>query len=232
MSLPSSVNYGEPLTTLPPETQNYSVAMAPVNGSKFDPSSQILVDLGNVGFCDPASLSIRYRITYTVGTSGDVISLCGTPAYTPILRLDTLINSQTVETIDNYNTVANMWTNLSLSISDKMGVQYPLGYTSDLTNENTDGSQITTTATTSVKFYSAPLIGLLGGSEKLIPLFLMNNIRLAFTLDTLANIQSAISTNVKAIAYQIDNFEVVYNMVNMGREVEQQIIAEKSLSPF
>jgi hypothetical protein len=200
--------------------------MAPVNGSKFDPSSQILVDLGNRGFLDPASISIRYRISYTVGTSGDVISLVGTPAYTPILRLDTLVNSQTVETINNYSVVANMWANLSMSIADKMGVQYPFGYTNDLTNDNTDGGSITTTATTTYKYYSVPLVGLLGSSEKLIPLFLMNNIRLAFTLDTVANIQTAISANVKATAFQIDNFEVVYNMVDFGREVEQQIITE------
>ena len=200
--------------------------MTALNGSKFDPSSQILVDLGNRGFLDPASLSIRYRITFSVTTSTDVIKLVGTPVYTPILRLDTLINSQTVETINNYNTVANMWTNLSMSIADKMGVQYPLGYSNDLTNENTDGSTITTAAVSTVRYYSAPLISLLGGAEKLIPLFLLNNIRLAFTLDTLANIQTAIAADVKCTAYQIDNFEVVYNMVDFGREVEQQIIAE------
>jgi len=219
MSLPSSVNYGEPLTTLPPETQNYSVAMTAVNGSKFDPSSQILVDLGNRGFLDPASLSIRYRITYTLATTTDVIKLVATPCFSPVLRLDTICSSQTIETINNYNVVANMLCNLGMSVSDKMGQQYPLGYTNDTDNQNTDGCIYTTItpAVTVVRQYSAPLVAsLLGSAEKLIPLFLLNNIRLAFTLDTLANIQTAIAADVKVTAYQIDNFEVVHNMIDFG----------------
>ena len=68
-----------------------------------------------------------------------------------------------------------MYKNLSLTTADKLGQQYNLGYNdSSLANENTDGSIITIplAATIGVStVYSAPLIGLLGWSEKLIPLF-------------------------------------------------------------
>jgi hypothetical protein len=230
MSLPTLVDYQEPLVMLPEETQNYNVCMTAVNGSTFTPSSQILVDLGNRGFLDPASLIMRYTITYT-GTATTTALITGTPAYQPFLRLDTLVNSQTVETINNYNTVANMWTNLSLSISDKLGQQFNLGYVGDsagdLDNENTDGAGIVFgTGITSVSdSYSAPIIGLLGNCEKLIPLFLLNNTRLAFTLETVANITSSIAANSKVSNFSISNFEICYNMIDFGQAVQQEVMA-------
>ena len=190
--LPTLVNYQEPLVVLPPETQNFEYTAVPVNGSTFAPSSQILVDLGNLapssqilvdlgnrGFLDPASLYIRYKITYTSNAGGagaDTMSIVGTPAYTPFLRLDTFANSQNIETINNYNTVANIYTNLALNVADKLGQQYNLGYNdTTLANENTDGAVYTLAAPgviTYSQYLSAPLLGLLSSSEKLIPLFL------------------------------------------------------------
>ena len=227
MSLPVSVNYQEPLVMLPEETQNFNVCMTPVNGSAFAPSSQILVDLGNRGFLDPASLIMRYTITYTVTTNSATL-LVGTPVYTPILRLDTLVNSQTVETINNYNTVANLWTNLQMGISEKLGQQYNLGFSgnSALSNENVDGASINPGAGTTVSLMlSAPIIGLLGQSEKLIPLFLLNNTRLAFTLDTASAVGSGITADQKVSNFSITNFEICYNMIDFGRGVEQEVIA-------
>ena len=129
MSLPASVNYAEPMATLPENTQSFSVVSQAVNGATFGPSSQIIVVLGNRGFLDPASLYFRYKVTWT--SPGLVAAatawVVGTPVYTPILRLDCLVNSQTIETINNYNTVCNMHTNLALSVADKLGQQYNLG---------------------------------------------------------------------------------------------------------
>ena len=55
--------------------------------------------------------------------------MVGTPAHTPFIRLDTFINCQSVESINNWNTVCNMLTNLQLSAADKYGQQFALGYT-------------------------------------------------------------------------------------------------------
>jgi hypothetical protein len=156
----------------------------------------------------------------------------GTPVYTPFLRLETLVNSNTVESINNYNTVANMLTNLQLGISDKYGQQVAYGYENTVDPvimENLDGGSMLAPvggAGTLTRWYSAPLYGLLAGSEKLIPLFLLNNIRLQFTLDTLANIQSNITAQQNLITdFVISNFEVCYNMVDFGHDVEREIIA-------
>jgi hypothetical protein len=228
-ALPSAINYQEGLAVLPENTQNFNISCVPVSGGSYGPSSQIQVDLGNRGFLDPASLLIRYKIQYTstAGVSGTQV--VGTPVYTPFLRFETLVNSSTVETINNYNTVCHMLTNLQLGVSDKYGQASAYGYEnkdSSISIENLDGAVIDgTTAGTYTRFYSAPLTGLLSGSEKLIPLFLLNNIRLQFTLDTFANIQTNITANAKITDFKISNFEVCYNMIDFGNDVEREIIA-------
>jgi len=228
-ALPSLINYQEGLAVLPENTQNFNISCVPISGSTFRDSAQIQVDLGNRGFLDPASLLIRYKMTYTIANTivGRVV---GTPVYTPFLRFETLVNSNTVETINGYNTVCNMLTNLQLGISEKYGQQSAYGYESTdavpYSMENLDGASMLSGSTTVFRYYSAPLIGLLSGSEKLIPLFLLNNVRLQFTTDTLANIQSNIAAEAGLITgFEISNFEVCYNMVDFGRDVEREIIS-------
>lgn len=228
-ALPSLVDYTEPLVVLPENTSNFCIACVPISGSSFGPSSQIQVDLGNRGFLDPASLLIRYKIVYTC-VAGNAIGVCGTPAYTPFLRLETLVNSNTVETINNYNSVANMLTNLKLGISEKYGQQSALGYGSNAaapySMENLDGYVNGSVGIASfTQYLSAPLHGLLSGCEKLVPLFLLNNIRLQLTIDSLANIQSNLTAANLITDFAITNFEVCYNMVDFGAEVERETVA-------
>lgn len=226
-ALPSLVDYREPLVVLPEETQNFSVSCVPTGSGTFGPSTQIQIDLQNRGFLDPASLLIRYKITYTKAAAGNV-QIVGTPAYTPFVRLDTIINSQNVESISNYNTVANMICNLQMSVADKYGQMSALGYESanPVVMEGLDGGLVAVPAALTVdRFYSAPLHCLLSGSEKLIPLFLLNGIRLQFTTDTLANVQTGVAANALLTGYTISNFEVCYNCIDMGGSVEREIIA-------
>lgn len=226
-ALPSLVDYREPMVVLPEDTQNFSVSCVPTGSGSFGPSTQIQVDLGNRGFLDPASLLIRYKIKLDKAAAGNV-QIVGTPAYTPFLRLDTIINSQNVESINNYNAVANMITNLQMSVADKYGQQTALGYESanPVVLEGLDGALVAVPAALTVdRFYSAPLHCLLSGTDKLIPLFLLNGIRLQFTLDTLANVQTAVNANALLTGYTITNFEVVYNCVDFGGAVEREVIA-------
>jgi hypothetical protein len=230
MSLPASVNYDEPMFSLP-EGSSFEFSATPVNGSVFGPSSQIIVDLGNVGFLDPKSLFFRYSITYTAGITADPKTV-GTPAYTPFSRLDTLVNSQTIETVNLYGVVSNLYTNLQLSISDKMG-NPALGYQDGLTNQNTDGATIPnvgTTATSAPQYMSAPLLGILGNCDKLIPLFLLNQTRVVLTLDSVANVASNITLeSTSLVNFAISNFEICYNCVQMGSAVEREIMMSPKL---
>ena len=229
-ALPNQVNISEPVLMLPENTSNFLVAALPTNGSSFGPGSIAQVDLTtNRGFLDPASLYIRYKIT-TTSASTTQTKIVGTPAYTFINKYVCYANSQTIETISNYNTVANMLVNLQMNVADKVGSQYPLGYlnttTSPVTNEATDGRLCV--QTTDTFYLSAPLYSLLGNSEKLIPLFLLQNMRLEFTFESLANVSSNLSSDSGSImtGYTISNFEVVYNVIDFGQEIQRQIISE------
>ena len=207
-SLPNLVNYSEPLSVLPDGMQNYSVTCTPVNGSSFGPSAQIIVDLNNVGYLDPASLMIRYNVTYTTtsatatgATQGIYGAVSGCPVYSPFLRLDTLMNSNVIESVNNYNSVCSLLSNVNMSVTGKLGQQYALGYASDNYefNESTDGfigGVVGTGAAqvlTKTLYLSAPLPCLLSNAEKLIPLN-GTNIRLQFTTDSMANFCPLVST--------------------------------------
>jgi len=234
-ALPSQVNYNEPLLRLPENTTNFLAAALPTNGSTFGPGSIAQVDLQtNRGFLDPASLSIRYKVRVLSASGGDPAKLVGTPVYTFINRFVCYVNSQTIETISNYNTVANLMTNLKLSVAQKLGQQAAFGYvgntTSDVPNEELDGRLCSADAS-GAEFVddfwvSAPLYSLLGNSEKLIPLFLLQNMRMEFTFESLANISSNLTADDKATGYTISNFEVVYNVIDFGAEIQRQIMAE------
>jgi hypothetical protein len=123
-----------------------------------------------------------------------------------------------------------MLINLQMNVADKVGQQYSLGYvditTPPVTNEALDGRLCV--ATTDTFSLSAPLYSLLGNSEKLIPLFLLQNMRLEFTFESLANLSSNLTGDVGSIMtnYSITNFEVVYNVIDFGQEIQRQIIAE------
>jgi hypothetical protein len=225
--LPSIANYKENLLKLPPNTVNYLAAAQCNNGSTFGPGTIATVDLTTRGFLDPASLSYRYKINVT-SAAGEEALIVGTPAYTFINKMVCLVNSQTVETVSNYNTVANLLVNTRMSASDKMGQQFSLAYVNNtatpLDNENIDGRVCVQDSDT---FYcSGPLYSLLGNAEKLIPLFAVGSIRYEFTFESLANISSNLTADEKATGFTISNFELIYNVIDFGSEVEQQIMAE------
>lgn len=230
VSLPKVIDYSEPLETLPPDTQSFQVVCNPISGSTFKAGSQIDVDLGNRGFVIPDSIQIRYTMT----TSNSVASyMCGTPLYSPFLRLSTMINSLTTENISNYNVIANHLCTMGLSVSDKLGLQFAYGYTANdggaltpMSNEVTDGGYF---AINGVKPVAGPLPCALSSSEKLIPLFALNGIRLTFTLDSIANMFSLLTPAEGAVAlptdFTISNFEVVYQCVDFGASVQDAVLS-------
>jgi hypothetical protein len=78
-------------------------------------------------------------------------------------------------------------------------------------------------------FVSGPLVCTkLTGCEKFIPAFATGEIRLIFTLDTFANMFST-TTNLKAGTTVLTNFELVYDFIDFGPEVEQSILSQPSI---
>ena len=66
------------------------------------------------------------------------------------------------------------------------------------------------------------------GCEKFIPAFATGGIRLIFTLDTFANMFST-TTNINATTTLLTNFELVYDLIDFGPEVEQSILSQPSI---
>jgi hypothetical protein len=223
-ALPKVVDFSEPMYSLPANTQSFQVVCNPISGSTIGPSQQIDIDLGSRGFLDPKPLFIRYQITTA---NAAVCYIVGTPVFSPFLRVTTMMNSQTVETINNYNVVANMLTNLNKDVSQKLGEQYAYGYydiSTPVNNEQTDGGTFSINGS---KQLAAPLYCALAQSEKLIPLFLLNGIRLTFTLDSISNVFSIIDNASTACNlptnYTISNFEVCYTCVDFGDDVKNMV---------
>ena len=126
MSLPLQLDYSQSISELP-ECTNYEVTLVPSTGAgTYGAGSLIKFDFQQRGFIDPSSIVLRYKYTITATSACEMIA---TPAYTPFLRLETLIGSQVVESINQYNQVAGfVYTNTQIDVSQKYGQQASLGY--------------------------------------------------------------------------------------------------------
>ena len=233
--LPNSINYNEQLPSLSPSTQNYTQVLQPVNGAVFGQNQQITIDIPSRGFIDPQSIYIRYKITCSTTVSTAACSVLACPLYTPFARVETFINSQQVDSVQDYNVVAHAWTNLFLGVNEKYGNHFGFGYVgTDEGIDKLDGRSLGTVNTTTSYFVSGPLVCTkLTSCEKFIPAFATGGIRLVFTLDTYANMfnaafNAAIQTT-GATPTALSNFEVVYDMIDFGPEVEQSVLSQPSI---
>ena len=68
----------------------------------------------------------------TVAVTADIAapgySVLGCPVYAPFSRVETYINSQQIDMVQDYNVVAHSWSNLFLGVNEKYGNQYGFGY--------------------------------------------------------------------------------------------------------
>jgi hypothetical protein len=228
MSLPLQLDYSQSISELP-ECTNYEVTLVPSTGAgSYNPGSLIKFDFQQRGFIDPQSIVFRYK--YTITTAAGAPQLIATPAYTPFLRLETLIGSQVVESINQYNQVAGfVYTNTQMDVAAKYGQQAALGFydaNSVPTLEQLDGRSCTANET---GMFSAPLIGLLSSSAKLIPAFAMPTVSVQLTMDSIANMFTSLTGSAIPTAFVISNVELCYNMLDFGRDVESAILAMPKL---
>ena len=224
--LPSSVDYKESLPDLPDVAQSINVAASPVNGATFTTGGQVIFDLLNRGFLIPDSMYLSYSWAVTKGAAAaDAAFFRATPGYTPFNRLDVQLGSSTVETIQNYNLVGHVLTNLQLDVAQKYGMQQALGYglsTNAVPNiDQLDGLGLPA-ATSASGSFSVPLISMLSNAEKLIPLFAMPQVRIVLSLDNISNIFNTVANGVTD--FSISNVELRYRCVDMGGAIENMVL--------
>ena len=223
VTLPKKIDYNtEILPALADDSTCISNVISPSNGSVYSPSSIVQFDLGSTNFLVPDSLSLRY--TYKV-TSAANSAMIGLPATACFSRFETIMGSQVVESIQNYNQVSTLIANLSMSVAEKYGQQFNLGYKSSgdagfVTMDELDGRLMELNEEGS---FSATLPSMISYSEKLIPMFALPSVRIQLTLDSLTNMFASGASSVIPTGFEISNVELCYRTVNMGAEVESMV---------
>ena len=235
--LPKEINYKSAMS-LPEGTQSNSIVASPINGQTFGPSSIVQFDLVQRGYLVPESLYIRYKLTTTFpAAAGANNAIKGTPVYSPISRLETIVGSQVVESIQNYNQLCNMLVNCKMNYAQKVGLANSFGY-SDATSAITYAFNFSTacpnglamaTSTTANQattggsvFLAGPLGNILSNSDHLVPLKFMPSCRIQLSLDTLANVYRLDGTN-PVTAFLLSNVELCYDIIEFSPMVDQAI---------
>lgn len=222
MKLPKEVNFADKPASLPNGTSCISSVVVPSNGSSFTAGDIIQLDLPSRGYLVPSSLYMRYRTTATGHTL--TTAVVGTPAYTFFTKLETLIGSQVVESVNNYGQLSNMIVNCKMTPAQKVGVANAFGYAEAspsvaLSNVNVNGGVIG--ATPAINTYSAPVNCILANADKLVPLKFMPACRLQLSVDTIANIYQ--SSGVEPTSFALTNFELCFDLVDFPAEVDNAV---------
>jgi len=217
--LPKELAYVPSLPSLP-ECLSQEVVLSPVNGASFGPGQLLQYDLVARGFIDPASIYLRYKVALT-NTGAQNSTIKGTPVYSFFNKLETIFGSSVVESVNQYNQVCNMMTNLQLNVAQKYGQQinygFSIGSQSAPSLEQLDGRSC---ANNEVFTLAAPLPCILSMAEKLIPAGLMPNIRVQLTTASIAEafVNANLPTN-----YALSNVELCYTMVDFSGDTNELV---------
>jgi hypothetical protein len=242
--LPKEINYRQ-AASLPEGTSCNSIVASPINGQNFGPSSIIQFDLVQRGYLVPESMYIRYRLVTTLPTTTAVGTGCvkGTPVYAPFARLETIVGSQVVESIQNYNQLCNMLVNCRMNYAQKVGLANAFGYSDnasaityafnfsdnapnglDLGAAGSIGASagVGTGGTVSL---AAPLGCILSNADNLVPLKFMPSCRIQLSLDSLGNVYNGTGTAVATTItnYSIQSCELCYDVIEFSPMVDQAI---------
>jgi hypothetical protein len=212
-SLPASVNYAQKVPEMPDTASSTLMAISPNNGLSFTPGQIITFDLPsrNDLYIDGKSLFIRYKVSYTSGATAGVVRR--KPVYTNFSRLDEFIGGTPVNSVFQYNQVANMWVDLNCNIADIYGQQYSYGLIQTAALTDLDGMTLATVSAANTYYLSAPLVcSFLQGSDKLYPTGASAPIRIQLTIDSIDNIAAA-SANITAIT--ISQPELCFSAISM-----------------
>ena len=226
--LPDSIDYFTPLPQIPKGAQATSMVSQPINGSVFTAGSQIWVDLPQKGFLVPDSLAIRYKGSVgVVPATGAASSMIGLPYLNPFVRSEVYCGSTQLEVISQYNQVSTLVSNITMDVAQKYALQSAYGYATtgpDLTMDKMDG-RVCVNSTTFVDNYSVagPLPNILSNAKKLIPLFLTGSMRVILTVDAISNMFVTTTAVNIPTTFSINNFELVYEIIDFGYEIQQAI---------
>jgi hypothetical protein len=226
-ALPKEVNYS--LAQLPPSVRGESFVSAPQNGASFAESQQIQLSLvQNVGaYFVPQSAYLTFNINITPHASSDNY-LLGIPAASVFSRSDLFLNSQNVESIQNYGALVNTLFNGKMNIAQRAGLSYPFGTSLTSGDATKVDSRLVAGGGSAEKIsVSCPLCNLLTNADKMINLS-MGEFRLLLTLDQLANIAcEADGTATSLTGFSITDVELHYDCVVFDAQTDALILGSQ-----
>jgi hypothetical protein len=226
LSLPQGVNFAQKLPHIPENTQQSLMTILPTNGNAFKAGSVVSFDLPTRPglYLQGSTAFIRYRFRYTSGATAPILR--GTSCLTPFFKLDEYVNSTPVNSVYNYNQVANMYVNTHLGSSEKFAVQSALYSELKASTDNELGVDSTTLIASQASLagncsFSFPLYcSALASADKFICTGLLGQWRVQFTL---AQISDMVTAAANLTDYQIENIELCVSAVDMGVEVDRMV---------
>jgi hypothetical protein len=232
--LPTEVNFARP-AELPTATRCLSLTSVPQQGSgSFSSGQQITFPLVQYGYIVPDSLVVSAVITYTTDAGAGTTGIMGScPASAWVQRLDTQINSQTIETINNYNTLYNMIVNSKMDVSAKLGMSKPFGLTFSTSDANAaylpgftngDANVQATGAGPKTVRGSFPLGCIYSSASKFLPLS-MGDHRITLTIDDLNNFTYSSGAAVRS-ALAISQIQLNYDVIVFDEGTDALIMSQ------
>lgn len=224
LSLPKEVNYATPLPVLPEGAFSTLMSVQPTNGISFSPSQVIQFDLnaslGN--YIDPKSVFIRFKAVCTSGATQGIVRR--KPAYTFITRLDEFIGSVPVNSVYQYNLVANGYIDTNFSITDVLGQAFSFGLQGNASAyTDIDGFPLPTASGDSSVLCAAPLVcSALSGLSNFYPTSASAPWRIQLTV---APISEAFTVPANVTAYRIENPELCFQMITLGSNVDNLVMS-------
>lgn len=202
-------------------SKSYRVKIPSSNGTSFNMNQTIDIDLpSNVRntYLDFASSYLSFNLTNAFANN---VKIPGQGAYALIKKLECVVGSQTLFSIDNYNQLIDMLLDQDSSKEYKDGTGRVLFGSNSL---KTTGFDI---ATNEVKSIALPLVGnILYNSEKYIPLHSAEKIRLKLTLDTTALGFIGVTNAAADSDITLSDVNFVCYFVEVDEEVQQMIDAQ------
>lgn len=220
LSLPSQVDFSKKIPSLPDGVSSSLLAVQSTNGISFSAGQLIQFDLpAREGlYLDGKTAFLRMKISFT---SGATAGICRRkPGYTFINKLDEFVGSVPVNSVFQYNQVANMWVDTNFSLADVAGQAWSFGLETNASLTDVDGVVGTASGTKDL-YVAVPLVcSALVHSDKLLPTGLMGSYRVQLTLASITDIFT-IPANVSS--YTITQPELCIQAINMGSAIDNVV---------
>ena len=227
MSIPRQLDYS-PLPSLPQGTRSYSNVIVPVSGGTFSSNQLIQFNLTarQGSYLVPNSMYLRYTINLA-GQSADADFIGAFPACSPFIRMETLVQSQVIESITNYGVLNNMLLTCKMNYAQKVGLgaMFGIGLTDNTTSlsfQTCNGhDSIITTDTWSMAF---PINNMFANADKLVPIGLIGNTSINLYTDSITNLIVTNATTAPT-AWTLSNLELCYDTIEFNPQIDQAVLS-------